>query len=1021
MVNLNDQELKETAVAALPPASIDTLRRLREDACTVSASSDFKLQAQQRFLRRVLSPDAPTQNLLMVHGVGSGKTCTAIQIAEEYILRPEFQDKRVLVIANPAVQENFRNQIFDISRVTVDPEGLLLSKQCTGRRYLDILQRAQSQPLQWTDKAQREKLMRMANRILSEFYEFQGYITFGNMLQSEQLNRKPAEIEAWIHETFDNRLIIIDEAHNLRETTETTTIEKIVSSALKKIVQVANGVTLVLLTATPMFDKFEEILDYMNLFMWNSRKQSPTQSLKRDDIFTESGDFKSRDAETMFRGLCQEYISFVRGENPFTFPFRLPPPESLIAKPDRKRDVYGKPIKTPRKYLTLVGSQVSEFQESVLKGLTLKGLSEPRVVCVFPENKEFREVFKKTEGQYQYTGEAFLAPSKVGTYSAKFATVMNCIQGSKGIAFVYSNLVESGAQLFAMCLEEHGYTPAFGTALLNKTSGEASPGSKGKYALFTSETSDVNIKRALAQLRRRENMNGDDIRVIIASPKVSEGVDFRYVRQIHVLDPWFNMSRIEQVVGRGTRTCSHSLLPFEEQNCTVYLHVNRLSDDQEVLDEYIYREIVEQKAVKIAKVKKAIMESAMDCTLEKPVNSLPNEWLTLPVMVDATSDDGMTIIQKRSQPGTPTRLQLKDLQAPTFLSDESYSCKIKEEPADPNHVRPLSAILDVKDEILDKLIELFRKKAIWKQSDLLTTLRAYDPTLVKYIIQNAIAMGFKLKDTNGRIGRLEAKKGVFAFAIGPNDTMLDRVLPEKTEQEVELEVPEEEEEEEEPVAVQEDTEFAERVSSHSWPEFARGFPKEVLEWYYVDHILSAEERKSHILNLAIKKSDKPYVAPLIVNADEPFFVLGSNVFYNSKFETFTPIGEQKDAYTAWLKQLKDDFVAKKDTYFGAMKGDAIGFNISEKSLPIQKAPRAKTLGGRACTSYKEEILKGFAEFLGEPFPASLSGKPNRCMYIDLLMRKMVLAGDSKVSFWTTEQWAILNEPPNSAELRAKLI
>lgn len=1020
MVNLNEQELKETAVAALPPASIDTLRRLREDACTISSGSDFKLQAQQRFLRRVLSPDAPTQNLLMVHGVGSGKTCTAIQIAEEYILRPEFQEKRVLVLANPAVQENFRNQIFDISRVTVDPDGLLLSKQCTGRRYLDILQRSQSQPLQWTDKSQRERLMRMANRILSEFYEFQGYITFGNMIESEKNNRKPEEIEAWIHETFDNRLIIIDEAHNLRETTETTTIEKIVSSALKKIVQVANGVTLVLLTATPMFDKFEEILDYMNLFLWNSRKQSPTQSLKRDDIFTESGEFRSKEAETIFRSLCQEYISFVRGENPFTFPFRLPPPASLIAPPDRKQDIYGKPIKTPRKYLTLVGSELSEFQASILKGLKLKGLSEPRVVCVFPENKEFQEVFKKSEGRYEYTGETFLAPSKVGTYSAKFATVLKCIQGSKGIAFVYSNLVESGAQLFAMCLEEHGYTPAFGTNLLNKTSGEIPAGSKGKYALFTSETSDINIKRALSQLRRRENMNGDDIRVIIASPKVSEGVDFRYVRQIHVLDPWFNMSRIEQVVGRGTRTCSHSLLPFEEQNCTVYLHVNRLSDGQEVLDEYIYREIVEQKAIKIAKVKKVIMESAMDCTLEKPVNSLPEQWLTLPVMVDAVSDDNMTILQKRSQPGASTKLQLKDLQAPTFLSDDSFSCKIKEEPEDPNHVRPLSAILDVKDEILDKLIELFRKKAIWKQSDLLVTLRAYDPTLVKYIIQNAIAMGFKLKDTNGRIGRLEAKKGVFAFAIGPNDTMLDRVLPEKSETEVELEIPEIEEEEEE-VVVQEDSEFEKRVSSHNWPEFARGFPNEVLEWYYVDHVLSAEERKSYILNLAVKNSDKPFVKPLIVNGAEPFFVLGSGVFYNSKLESFTPIGEQKDAYTAWLKELKEQFLAKKDTYFGAMKGDAIGFNISEKSLPIQKAPRSKTLGGRACTSYKEEILKGFAELLGEPFPATLSGKPNRCMYIDLLIRKLFLASDSKVSFWTTEQWAILNEPSNSNELRGKLI
>jgi type I site-specific restriction endonuclease len=68
----------------------------------------------------------------MVHGTGTGKTCTAIQVAEEYILRPEFQDKKVLVLASAAVQENFRTQVFDVTRVKSE-DGLLLSQQCTGR------------------------------------------------------------------------------------------------------------------------------------------------------------------------------------------------------------------------------------------------------------------------------------------------------------------------------------------------------------------------------------------------------------------------------------------------------------------------------------------------------------------------------------------------------------------------------------------------------------------------------------------------------------------------------------------------------------------------------------------------------------------------------------------------------------------------------------------------------------------------------------------------------------------------
>lgn len=125
MPNVSREELMETKAQKLPEtASLESLKQMREEMCSTTMSRDFKLQPNQRFIRRVLSPDSPTRNLLLVHGTGVGKTCTAIQVAEEYIIRPEFQDKRVLVIANPSVQENFKTQIFDITRVSVDADGL---------------------------------------------------------------------------------------------------------------------------------------------------------------------------------------------------------------------------------------------------------------------------------------------------------------------------------------------------------------------------------------------------------------------------------------------------------------------------------------------------------------------------------------------------------------------------------------------------------------------------------------------------------------------------------------------------------------------------------------------------------------------------------------------------------------------------------------------------------------------------------------------------------------------------------
>ena len=999
MVNTTFPELKETKVLDLPPASLETLQRMREDSCS-SSSYAFKLQPQQRFLRRVLSPDSPTQNLLLVHGVGVGKTCSAIQIAEEYILRPEFQDKKVLVLANPSIQENFKTQIFDLSRVSIDSDGFLTSKQCTGRRYLDILQRGQKSPIQLSSREQQETIRRKANKIISEFYEFQGYDQFANILERQKLDNTPKDTEAWIHATFDNRLIIIDEAHNLRENTEGEGSVKLRSEALKSVVKVANGITLVLLTATPMYDTFEELFEYFNLFLWNARKQAPNTSITAKNFFDASGNFLNPQVENTFRRLCEEYISFVKGENPFTFPFRLPPPEAIRAKPDRKTDIAGKKITQQIKYLPLTVSTLSDFQASVVQNLKSSAMIDYRTICVLPENREIKDVFEKRDNQYFYKTDKFLAPSKVAEYSSKFSLITKILSESEGVAFVYSNIVELGVQLFAMCLEEHGYEPAIGSKLLGETANEVPAGSKGKYALITSQSSDTEITRLLTRLRRRENMNGQDIRVILASPKVSEGVDFRFVRQIHILDPWFNMSRIEQVIGRGMRVCSHALLPFEDQNTTVYLHVCRYKNKaQETLDENIYRTKVEQKGIAIAKVKRVLMESAMDCELEKPVNDLPNEWRNLKVP------------QRRNQDKQILELTISQMSSPAFIDDSDLECKITPSTPDPDHVRPLSSILDTKDEIIDKLMTMIQQKPIWTFEDVYTSkeMKQYEPQMVSYIIQSAIESRSPFRDSYGRTGHLEAKKGLLTFAIHENETLQDKTIQHDSGHAVPIGYEEEKEEEtEEPKEEEYDEEwFDTKFDDYDWPEIANDFSYDVKRWYFVDNVLTPEEKRKLIFETNWNKPPI-YAKPL---KTEHLYIFGTkDDVYNPKHQKITPIGEELDEYTAWVEKLKQKFLGQKDLYLAATKEGKLVFNLDEKSVPIKKAERTKSIGGRACASYQTGVLKAFLEWLGGEFPAKAKNKPQQCMYLDLMVRKAVLEDKKEGLVWyTPEEWKVLSE------------
>ena len=1004
MVNTTHQELKETKVPELPRFSTESeglqaLKDMREDQCS-KTSQEFKLQPVQRFLRRVLSPDSPVRNLLMVHGTGAGKTCTAIQIAEEYIIRPEFQDKQVLVLANPPIQENFKSQIFNPSNVSFDEDGLLLSKQCTGRRYLEMIQRSSEESLQYTDKASRSRIQKLANKIIGEFYEFQGYTEFANNLDREKLKKSSNEVNKWIHETFDNRLIIVDEAHNLRDSTEGET-SKLVGRAIETILKTANGITLVLLTATPMYDTFDEIVYYLNLFLWNDRRIDLTKTLKASDIFTPTGDFK-KGQEAAFRGWCADYISFSKGENPFTFPFRLPPPEDLTAENDRETDFDGKKITKPLKYLKLVKSYVHPNQEKEIKKLRSSAVIDPALLCAYPDGKSFRETFEKTAAGYKYKSEKFLAPSKLGLYSSKGALIMKILEETTGVVFIYSNRVEEGAQLFSMMLEEHGYESAIGDKLLPETSGEVARGTRGKYVLFVSDTSDADMRRALDRLRRAENRDGSDIRIVVASPRVSEGVDFKYVRQIHILDPRFNMSGIEQIIGRGMRTCSHSLLNFEDQNCTVYLHVCRYPNSkQEALDEYIYRVFVEEKATKIAKVKRIVMESSMDCELQYGLNNLPKEWR-----------QDIKIPQTRNQDGAKLELSLEQMFSPTFDDTAmAVTCKVPKSEKDPDHIRPLSSYLDVRDEVFDKLQKIFVKKQVWSHDDLMkhSLLNGYAPDVLSYLLENAIQLGLQLKDKNGRLGHLESKGKYLAYSSAENQTALDRILKEETRVQVEIPMVEEVE----APRAQEVVSLAPKRAA--LPDHIKTFPENIQDWYIVD-TLSRQEKIDYMLTL--NWADPPiYAKPL---KTENLYIFGLNQVYKAG-EKITPIGEDLDEYNRWLDALKQKFIEHKDDFFASMKEDVIVFNLDVDSEELKRADRKKNIGGRACTSYKEGILNAFSRWLkDEGFPAKVKTKKDRCIYLNFIVREAVLAGKVGLFWLTPEEFEILNEPAVSKNLRDKL-
>ena len=191
------------------------------------------------------------------------------------------------------------------------------------------------------------------------------------------------------------------------------------------------------------------------------------------------------------------------------------------------------------------------------------------------------------------------------------------------------------------------------------------------------------------------------------------------------------------------------------------------------------------------------------------------------------------------------------------------------------------------------------------------------------------------------------------------DSVVNSVLTKNTEARKE---DKREEKKEEP----EEADIAEKREAFEWPEFAKQFDNQVLDWYIFDNALSQPERQKHLLNL--DWSNPPIYAKNLITKMKNgnlMYILGSKQIYNNDKKLITPIGEEEDVYKKWLEQQKDRFITNQDTPFVSMKFDpnSVVFTIDPKSTDIKKAPRTKVIKGRASSSYIESVLIAYLEWL----------------------------------------------------------
>ena len=204
-------------------------RELEENKGNISCdtigktSSDFSLLAHQRIVRDYMNLYTPYRGLLLYHGLGSGKTCTSIAIAEG------MKDSNHVIIMTPAsLRANYigelkkcgdllykKNQFWEWISVTEHPESLktmsaILNlpmeyiRRHGGAFFVNVKKPSNYDELSDTN---RQVLEEQLNEMIKQKYKFINY----NGLREKRLDEMTA---GYTKNIFDNTVVIIDEAHN---------------------------------------------------------------------------------------------------------------------------------------------------------------------------------------------------------------------------------------------------------------------------------------------------------------------------------------------------------------------------------------------------------------------------------------------------------------------------------------------------------------------------------------------------------------------------------------------------------------------------------------------------------------------------------------------------------------------------------------------------------------------------------------------------------------------------------------
>jgi len=611
-----------------------------EDPCKVELKAVF--QKHQVFLEKFFNYNSPYRDILIFHGLGSGKTASTINIYNS------------LYNANPGWN------VF-----------ILIKAALKTSTWMVELKR-------WLQKEETE--YRMRNIIFISYDAPNADKAFINAVRSSDSSKKS--------------LYIIDEAHNFIKNVYTNISTKqgrraqvIYDHIIQEKKDNIDNVRIILISATPAINKPFELALLFNLLRVDLFPKSETKfnqiyvtegslaklnpnrknnfqrriiglvsyysgylpglfasaklqfvdlpmSKYHDEIYTYYENIEAKMAQNRgFRSTntidAQKLKSYTRQACDFVFPrisqtvsgetrprprqFNIKTKDTAVHLNSTEDDDDNK--EAVKLYVQEINRFVNEFDAYLLKNKLIDDKSGHTL------SDDIDKIIKNFNGDFK----AYMSSNEKKSNllkvmydtSCKYpAMIINILQ-SKGPTLIYSNyVVMEGFQILEVFLKYFGFTE------YGKTEGK-------EYFNYTSYHGGIDPRereeRRLAY-NKPENIRGALCKIIFISPAGTEGLSLMNVMQVHITEPFWHEVRIEQMIGRAIRFRSHCALPIEERVVEVFrykaVHANK--DLKETTDQYIENQARNKKGL-IESFLDALKEVAVDCEINKNYNKISND------------------------------------------------------------------------------------------------------------------------------------------------------------------------------------------------------------------------------------------------------------------------------------------------------------------------------------------------------------------------------------------------------------